>query len=212
MDYRLNFDAVWRDFDLLLSGLGLAYSRQSRFGEALQAWREAIVRRDGPTMLVLTRQGVPVIRVDEPSLSMTMGINTSPLAGRDGDKRTAPLVQSRLDAELVDAIAATLPGAGWQRCRTHYMRNLLTKVPKSAQAMVATLVRTIFEQPDAASVWAQHARVVDQLAEKFPDAAAHLADAAADGEITEDELKELRREHRGHHRGLGADDGSTDDA
>ncbi len=46
--------------------------------------------------------------------------------------------------------------------------------------MVATLVRTIFEQPDAASVWAQHARVVDQLAEQFPFAADHLADAAPD--------------------------------
>jgi hypothetical protein len=37
--------------------------------------------------------------------------------------------------------------------------------------MVATLVRTIFEQPDAASVWAQHARVVEQLTERFPAAA-----------------------------------------
>jgi len=81
---------------------------------------------------------------------------------------------------LVDAIASTLVGATWQRCRTHYMRNLLTKVPKSAQAMVATLVRTIFAQPDAASVWAQHARVVDQLTEQFPAAAEHLSEAASD--------------------------------
>ena len=81
---------------------------------------------------------------------------------------------------LVDAIAATLPGACWQRCRTHYMRNLLTKVPKAAQPVVATLVRTIFAQPDSASVWAQHGRVVEQLTEKFPDAATHLADAATD--------------------------------
>jgi transposase-like protein len=81
---------------------------------------------------------------------------------------------------LVDAIAATLPGASWQRCRTHYMRNLLTKVPKAAQPVVATLVRTIFAQPDSASVWAQHTRVVEQLTEKFPDAATHLADAATD--------------------------------
>ncbi len=46
--------------------------------------------------------------------------------------------------------------------------------------MVATLVRTIFEQPDAASVWAQHTRVVEQLSERYPDAATHLADAATD--------------------------------
>ena len=53
---------------------------------------------------------------------------------------------------LVDAIAATLAGASWQRCRTHYLRNLLTKVPKASEAMVATMVRTIFAQPSADEV------------------------------------------------------------
>ena len=48
------------------------------------------------------------------------------------------LVTSDAHPGLVDAIAATLPGASWQRCRTHAMRNLLTKVPKSAQSFVAT--------------------------------------------------------------------------
>src|SRR5450756_2792436 len=45
---------------------------------------------------------------------------------------------------LKDAIAATFPGAVWDRCRTHFMRNLLCRVPKSAQGLVATLVRSIF--------------------------------------------------------------------
>ena len=58
------------------------------------------------------------------------------------------------------------------------MRNLLTRVPKSAEALVATTVRTIFQQPSAEAVHAQHARVVEQLEERFPEAAAMLADAA----------------------------------
>ncbi len=78
------------------------------------------------------------------------------------------------------ALAATLPGAAWQRCRTHFMRNLLTKVPKSAQSLVATLVRTIFAQPDAELTWAQHTRVIEQLAGRWPEAARLLADAADD--------------------------------
>ncbi|MDA8148106.1 MAG: translational GTPase TypA [Actinomycetota bacterium] len=48
---------------------------------------------------------LPVITVDEPSLAMTIGINTSPLAGRDGTKLTARLVKGRLDAELVGNVS-----------------------------------------------------------------------------------------------------------
>jgi putative transposase len=90
------------------------------------------------------------------------------------------LVSSDAHPGLVDAIAATLPGACWQRCRTHFMRNLLTRVPKSAQSFVATMVRTIFAQPDAATVREQHARIVDQLQTRFPAAAALLDEAGAD--------------------------------
>jgi putative transposase len=90
------------------------------------------------------------------------------------------LVSSDAHPGLVDAIAATLPGASWQRCRTHFMRNLLTRVPKSAQSFVATMVRTIFAQPDAATVHEQHLRIVDQLETRFPEAAALLEEAATD--------------------------------
>ena len=83
-------------------------------------------------------------------------------------------------AGLVSAIGSVLPGAAWQRCRTHYHRTLLTRVPKSAQPWVSTLVRTIFEQPDAASVRAQHAQVVKALEAKLPQAAAHLDEARDD--------------------------------
>ena len=50
-------------------------------------------------------RALPVITVDEPSLSMTVGINTSPLSGRDGDKLTARQVENRLKAELIGNVA-----------------------------------------------------------------------------------------------------------
>ena len=91
------------------------------------------------------------------------------------------LVTSDDHAGLRDAVAATLPGASWQRCRTHYLRNLLTKVPRAAEAMVATTVRSIFAQPDPESVWAQHRRVVDHLTELgLTPAADHLDQASAE--------------------------------
>lgn len=90
------------------------------------------------------------------------------------------LVTSDAHQGLIDAIAATLPGASWQRCRTHFVRNLLTRVPKAAQPAVATLVRSIFAQPDAVSVREQHERVVEQLSQRFPAAAELLADAGPD--------------------------------
>jgi transposase-like protein len=81
---------------------------------------------------------------------------------------------------LKDAISAVFTGASWQRCRTHFMTNLLSRVPRSAQPAVATLVRTIYQQPAAEDVWAQHARVVEQMRPRFPDAATLLLDAASD--------------------------------
>jgi transposase-like protein len=64
--------------------------------------------------------------------------------------------------------------------RLHYLRDLLTKVGKTSQPWVATLVRTIFDQPDTAEVHAQFGRVVDALDGKLPAAAAHLAGARDD--------------------------------
>lgn len=81
---------------------------------------------------------------------------------------------------LTGAIAAVLPGCSWQRCRTHFMRNVLCRVPRSAQPFVATLVRTIFAQASADEVQAQLKRVILQLEERFPDVARMLDEAAPD--------------------------------
>lgn len=87
------------------------------------------------------------------------------------------LVVSDAHEGLKAAIAAELAGAAWQRCRAHFLRNLLTKVPKTSADLVATLVRSIFAQPDAASVIAQFERVVDELGPHFGPAAEMLAEA-----------------------------------
>jgi len=90
------------------------------------------------------------------------------------------LVTSDAHAGLTAAIAATLPGASWQRCRTHYAANLMSATPKSSWGWVKALLHSIYDQPDAPAVHAQFDRVVDALAEKLPKVADHLDHARTD--------------------------------
>jgi putative transposase len=90
------------------------------------------------------------------------------------------LVTSDAHAGLVTAIGATLPGAGWQRCRTHYAANLMAVCPKSSWPWVRALLHSVYDQPDAASVHAQFDRVLDALGDKLPRVAEHLEAARAD--------------------------------
>lgn len=90
------------------------------------------------------------------------------------------LVTSDAHVGLREAIAATLLGATWQRCRVHVLRDVLAHVPKTAQAMVAAFSRTVFAQPDAASAHAQLGSVVERLAPSFPKAAQTLLAAETD--------------------------------
>jgi putative transposase len=90
------------------------------------------------------------------------------------------LVTSDAHRGLTEAIGATLPGASWQRCRTHYAANLMAVTPKSAWGWVRALLHSVYDQPDAASVHAQFTRVLDALEEKLPQVAAHLDTARGD--------------------------------
>jgi putative transposase len=90
------------------------------------------------------------------------------------------LVTSDAHAGLVAAIGATLPGASWQRCRTHYTTNLMAITPKASWPWVRTLLHSVFDQPDAQSVAAQYDRIIDALADKLPKVADHLEDARPD--------------------------------
>jgi putative transposase len=90
------------------------------------------------------------------------------------------LVTSDAHRGLTEAIGATLPGAAWQRCRTHYAANLMAATPKSAWGWVRALLHSVYDQPDAASVHAQFDRVLEALEGKLPQVAAHLDAARAD--------------------------------
>lgn len=90
------------------------------------------------------------------------------------------LVTSDAHAGLVAAIGATLDGASWQRCRTHYAANLMSITPKSSWPWVRTMLHSIYDQPDAEAVHAQFDRVITALDGKLPDVADHLEAARAD--------------------------------
>lgn len=87
------------------------------------------------------------------------------------------LVISDAHEGLKNAIATALSGAAWQRCRTHFMSNLLSQVPKRVQQTVAAIVRSIFTQPDATRVREQFRAVADQLETSFPQVVEMLEDA-----------------------------------
>jgi transposase-like protein len=90
------------------------------------------------------------------------------------------LVISDAHEGLKQAISTVLTGTTWQRCRVHFMRNLLATVPQGAREAIAAIVRTIFAQPDHASAMAQLRKVADGLRTRFPRAAALLEEAAED--------------------------------
>jgi transposase-like protein len=90
------------------------------------------------------------------------------------------LVTSDAHRGLVEAIGATLPGAAWQRCRTHYAANLMSATPKSQWGWVKAMLHSVYDQPDAGAVHAQFDRVIDALGEKLPAVAEHLDTARAD--------------------------------
>lgn len=90
------------------------------------------------------------------------------------------LVVSDAHAGLKDAIATVLQGASWQRCRVHFIRNVLAFVPKGAQEMVAATIRTVFAQPEPELAQETWRRVADSLRTRFPRVAELMDTAEAD--------------------------------
>lgn len=90
------------------------------------------------------------------------------------------LVVSDAHSGLREAINTALTGASWQRCRVHFLRNALAKVPRGAQAMVAAAIRTIFAQPDRENAGMQLGRVADSLRPRFSTVSTLLEDTEDD--------------------------------
>jgi putative transposase len=90
------------------------------------------------------------------------------------------LVVSDAHTGLKQAISAVLIGAAWQRCRVHFLRNVLAQVPKGSAEMVAAAIRTIFAQPKADMVRDQLEVIATMLGRQSTKVEAMLRDAATD--------------------------------
>ncbi len=160
-------------------------------GEHPYLWIDATshkVRQDGRVIAMAT---VVAIGVTAEGERQVLGVDAGPSEDaacwtaflRDVKRRGLPgvrLVISDAHEGIKKAVGTVLTGATWQRCRVHFMRNLLAVVPKGAREAVAAVVRTIFAQPDHASALAQLRRVVEGLRPRFPAAATRLEEAAED--------------------------------
>ena len=87
------------------------------------------------------------------------------------------LVISDAHPGLKEAIGQVFTGIPWQRCRVHFMRNVLSQVPKKYQGMVSAMVRTIFTADKVEEAKKQLRMVVDQLSTRFPKAMQIVIDA-----------------------------------
>jgi putative transposase len=160
-------------------------------GRYLYLWLDATfvkARQDGR---VVAQAVVIAIGVNQDGQREVLGLDAGPsedgacwqgflrdLVGRG--LSGVQLVISDAHQGLKAAIATVLQGATWQRCRVHFIRNVLALVPKSAQEMVAATIRTVFAQPDPASAREAWRKVADSLRGRFGRVADLLDEAEAD--------------------------------
>ncbi len=168
-----------------------AFRTRALTGEHRYLWLDATyhkVRVDGR---VISQATVVAVGVTSEGERQVLGIDVGPSEDRafwtaflrglvKRGLQGVRLVISDAHEGLKQAISTVLTGATWQRCRVHFMRNLLATVPQGAREAIAAIVRTIFAQPDHASAMTQLRKVADGLRGRFPKTAALLEDAAED--------------------------------
>jgi putative transposase len=174
-----------------LDGEVAAFRTRGLEGEHPYVWIDATyhkVRQDGRVQSMATVVAIGVTATGERQI---LGVDAGPSEDRafwtaflrglvKRGLRGVRLVVSDAHEGLKRAVATVLSGVTWQRCRVHFMRNLLATVPRTAREPVAAIVRTIFAQPDAATAHAQLRKVVDGLRGRFAQAAELLEQAAED--------------------------------
>jgi transposase-like protein len=174
-----------------LDGVVSAFRTRPLTGEHRYLWVDATyhkVRVDGH---VVSQATVVAVGVTTNGDRQVLGIDVGPSEDRafwtaflrslvKRGLKGVRLVISDAHEGLKQAIATVLTGTTWQRCRVHFMRNLLATVPHSAREAIAAVVRTIFAQPDHASAHAQLRKVADGLRGRFRQAAELLDEAADD--------------------------------
>jgi putative transposase len=168
-----------------------AFRTRPLTGEYPYVWVDATyhkVRVDGR---VTSQATVVAIGVSSTGERQVLGLDVGPSEDRafwtaflrslvKRGLRGLRLVVSDAHEGLKQAINTVLTGTTWQRCRVHFMRNLLATVPQGAREPVAAIVRTIFAQPDHASAMTQLQKVGDGLRARFPRATTLLEEAAED--------------------------------
>jgi transposase-like protein len=168
-----------------------AFRTRPLTGEHRYLWVDATyhkVRVDGR---VISQATVVAVGVTTDGERQVLGIDVGPSEDRafwtaflrslvKRGLKGVRLVISDAHEGLKQAISTVLTGTTWQRCRVHFMRNLLATVPQGAREAIAAIVRTIFAQPDHASALTQLRKVADGLRARFPRAAALLEEAAED--------------------------------
>ena len=168
-----------------------AFRTRPLTGEHRYLWVDATyhkVRVDGR---VISQATVVAVGVTSEGERQVLGVDVGPSEDRafwtaflrslvKRGLKGVRLVISDAHEGLKQAISTVLAGTTWQRCRVHFMRNLLATVPQGAREAIAAIVRTIFAQPDHASAMTQLRKVADGLRGRFPRAAALLEEAAED--------------------------------
>lgn len=168
-----------------------AFRTRPLVGEHRYVWLDATYHKVREAGRVVSQATVVAVGVTSEGERQVLGIDAGPSEDRafwtaflrslvKRGLSGVRLVISDAHEGLKQAISTVLSGATWQRCRVHFMRNLLATVPQGAREAIAAIVRTIFAQPDHASAMTQLRKVADGLRSRFPKAAALLEEAAED--------------------------------